>query len=1158
MYVLVIENDPVDQQLINTVLQKTELDMRVSFASSPAELAKNCPYKSYDFIFVSYNLPGTNGVDYIKFLRKKGCTSAIVLITQNDNLFIAEDAIEAGANNYITKELLHPFVLRSLVRSSVNINKSEQKILALLQRQENIIQSANIGTWEWDLVDDIAFLNDKWFEILGYKRSELEPVNNEKWMSLVHPDDLPHSQKLLVDCFKKNKGFYDNELRLKHKNGDWIWIHDKGKIVEWNADGKAIKMFGTLSNIHERRTQSEKVLQLKELLERTNHAAKIGTWESNFDTNELYLSKNLKDILEISPEENPPLDIAIEMCKEGYHREKMQKSIQQLAKTGKSFSGDYLLITGKGKEIWIRVIGLAEFKNGVCVRIYGSTQDIDQQKRIELQLLNSQRKIKSIISTIPGITYRCKNDVFYTMEFMSDEMERMTGYPVADFIENAKRAFSDIIHPDDIEHVVQKINEGIKNKSIYEFTYRIICLDESIKWVYEKGHGIYNEQHQVEYLEGVILDYTPQKQTEKELAKTQEMLEQSNQAARIGTWEIDINTQLLHLSKVTREIHELPEDEIVYFKDILKFYEDKIYRKKLIEVFYVAIEHENNFDIEVELVTAKENKIWVRIIGIIHLDENNNRRLYGTFQDINNQKRIESELVKAKEIAEQSVAIKNDFLANMSHEIRTPMNAIMGFSDILKQTHLDENQKECVETIGVAANNLLYIINDILDFSKIESGKMKIVNEPFDLKETIQRVEKLLIVRIKEKGLDYCFESSEDLPQYLLGDSVRLSQILVNLIGNAVKFTHKGFIQLSVTVLQQNQDSCTIKFSVKDSGIGMPKDKLDLIFERFTQAESFITRKYGGTGLGLSISKSLIELQGGELQVISEPEKGSEFYFELSFKKTVGYIPQNREDQATQSKSNNEVRILLFEDNLFNQRLAIKSVESFGFSIETALEGESGLKLLKQNTYDLILMDLQMPGLSGYDVTRVIREDLKMDIPIIAMTAHSLVGEKDRCLEAGMNDYLSKPFKQEDLKEKIHQVLQRTHEQIPKGEESTPIKLNDMEPSINVTYLKELSSGDQAFEKELLDLFLNDTAKDIQLIKDSFEQKNITKIREISHKIKPSLQVIGAIFLQQKIDVLKRKIMEEDIYDEVLCEDVLQEFSKCESEINDLLTKDYA
>lgn len=1157
MYILVIENDAVDQQLVNTVLQKTELDMRVSFASSPAELSKNNPCKSYDFIFVSYNLPGTNGVDYIKFLRESGCTCAIVLITQNDNILIAEQAIEAGANNYITKELLHPFVLRSLIRSSVNINKSEQKIRILLQRQENIIQSANIGTWEWDLKKDTAVLNDKWFQILGYNRADLEPINNDKWMQMVHPDDLKKSQELLVRCFKREDDFYDNELRIKNKKGEWIWIHDKGKIVEWDESGNAIKMFGTLSNIHERRIQSEKVLQLNELLERTNHAARIGTWESNFDTKELYLSKITKDILEIPPEENPPLDFGIDMCKEGYHRDSMRKSIELLAKTGKSFSGDYLLITAKGKEIWIRVIGLAEFKNGICVRIYGSTQDIDGHKRIEIQLLNSQRKIKSIISTIPGITYRCKNDASYTVEFMSDEMERMTGYPVADFIENAKRAFSDIIHPDDIEHVVQKINEGIKNKSIYEFTYRIICLDESIKWVYEKGHGIYNEQHQVEYLEGVILDYTPQKQTEKELAKTQEMLEQSNQAARIGTWEIDIPTHLLHLSKVTREIHELPEDEILYFEDILKFYEDKIYRKKLIEVFYAAIEHGDNFDTEVELVTAEGHKIWVRIIGLVQVNENHQKRLYGTFQDIDNQKRIEEELVKAKEIAEQSVAIKNDFLANMSHEIRTPMNAIMGFSDILKQTHLDENQKECVETIGVAANNLLYIINDILDFSKIESGKMKIVNEPFDLKETVQRVEKLLIVRIKEKGLDYRFESSEGLPQYLLGDSVRLSQILVNLIGNAVKFTHKGFIQFSVMLLQQDQDSCTIKFSIKDSGIGMSKDKLDYIFERFTQAESFITRKYGGTGLGLSISKSLIELQGGQLQVISEPEQGSEFYFELSFKKSDKIQSKTQETQITNVKANKEVKILLFEDNLFNQRLAIKSVESFGFSIDAAIDGEKGLALLKQNTYDLILMDLQMPGMSGYDVTRVIREDLKMNIPIIAMTAHSLVGEKDRCLEAGMNDYLSKPFKQDDLKEKINEVLQRTNEHTLK-EESATIKPNNMEPAINVSYLKELSNGDKSFEKELLDLFLNDTAKDMRLIKESFEQKNINKIREISHKIKPSLQVIGAAFLQQKIDLLKRKIMEDEVYDEILCQDVLDEFNKCESEINDLLTKDYA
>jgi signal transduction histidine kinase/CheY-like chemotaxis protein len=388
------------------------------------------------------------------------------------------------------------------------------------------------------------------------------------------------------------------------------------------------------------------------------------------------------------------------------------------------------------------------------------------------------------------------------------------------------------------------------------------------------------------------------------------------------------------------------------------------------------------------------------------------------------------ELVSAKDEAIQSAQIKQQFLANMSHEIRTPMNAIVGITNLLLNTELDKEQKEYLHHIDLSSNNLLVILNDILDFAKIESGKVNFENARFNLNDTLDNISKMFEAKIKEKNLSFTIEKGPDIPAFLIGDQVRLSQILTNLVGNSVKFTLEGNISIQVQKKKELPSNFfEILFIVSDTGIGIATDRKSYIFESFTQASNDTTRKFGGTGLGLTISKQLVELQNGKIWFDSEENKGTTFYFYIPFEKAN---PPSLEE--LQLKSNiganyfqksilEDTIILIAEDNALNLFLTKTLLTKQRFShIMTAGNGQEVIDILKNNDIDIILMDLHMPVMDGFEATRFIRNNFsgkKQKLPIIALTAAAIASEQEKCLEAGMSDYLPKPFKPNELFEKI-------------------------------------------------------------------------------------------------------------------------------------------
>jgi PAS domain S-box-containing protein len=394
--------------------------------------------------------------------------------------------------------------------------------------------------------------------------------------------------------------------------------------------------------------------------------------------------------------------------------------------------------------------------------------------------------------------------------------------------------------------------------------------------------------------------------------------------------------------------------------------------------------------------------------------------LVGISWDVTSNKIYEAELKKAKVLAEEGTKTKSQFLANMSHEIRTPLNGIIGMAQILNETRLTKKQKEIVNILSTSGENLLVLINDILDFSKIEAGKINFINKDFRLDKPVKEIYDILSRRAEEKGLLLYVNIDKNIPAYVNGDEYRFKQVVLNLVNNAIKFTEKGHVKISVENIGIKEGLHTIKVSVEDTGIGIPEAKKKELFKSFSQLDPSSTKQYEGTGLGLAISKLLTNMMKGEIGVESKPGRGSTFWFTAGFKE--GTPPQNikKDLVVAQSKKlkSKTIRVLVVEDNLINQKISSFSLKKAGMEVTLANNGQEAVELFKKQSFDVILMDIQMPVMDGYEATREIRKiekSLNTYTPIIALTANAMQGDAEKCIAAGMDNYLSKPFKIDKL-----------------------------------------------------------------------------------------------------------------------------------------------
>ncbi|SEJ55444.1 PAS domain S-box-containing protein [Cyclobacterium xiamenense] len=554
---------------------------------------------------------------------------------------------------------------------------------------------------------------------------------------------------------------------------------------------------------------------------------------------------------------------------------------------------------------------------------------------------------------------------------------------------------------------------------------------------------------------------------------------------------------------------------------------------------------------EVEIKNKKGEPKWWFVSWAPNY--NDQEQLIGSIAvhlDITEQKQLEQELAKAKSFAEAAAKAKELFLANMSHEIRTPLNVIIGMIRQLRAENLGPKQHGYVLQAQTSAKHLLTILNNILDVAKIESGDLEIIQSEFSPAAMAQNVYSILYSQAKDKCLDFSLQVSPQIRPVLVGDEVRLRQVLINLLGNAIKFTEKGNIQLRVHVLQETDSSQTLQFETADTGIGMSEEFIQKIFDKFSQEQNTSNRRFEGTGLGMAISHDLVRLMGSELQVESRKNEGTKFSFVLTL--PIG-DPSKLVSQSKETKPGTFLgrKALLVEDNEMNRFIAMQSLDFMGFQTTEAENGKKAIEHIKNKTFDLILMDIQMPVMDGVEATAYIRRQLNVTTPILALTANAFRHDIDLYLHTGMNDFITKPYDEQDFFRKIEQVLRKPTtpetesepDQTDSGNDDAPAKTST-QPLFDLSQLEEISRGSEQFIQKMCELFVSLADEITGEMQQALDQRDWPRIQKAAHKIKPSLDQFG-------VDSIKNTVR--DVEDYVMRRDNEEEFKDMVRQIIDTL-----
>lgn len=658
---------------------------------------------------------------------------------------------------------------------------------------------------------------------------------------------------------------------------------------------------------------------------------------------------------------------------------------------------------------------------------------------------DDQKKIKSLEAELA--TYKNNDSLHDNFEYFFNQttdlvcIANLDGFYIkvnAAFIKNlgysehelTSRPFVEFVHPDDLTRTLEEL-EGLKQGS-NSFKFGNRYVKKNGESIYLQWIATINQTTRIVF--GIARDVTEIYKTQEKLALSEKLLNESQKMAKIGSWNFDLLTQELHWSDEMYNIFEIEKDSnsLLYKRFLERLSTDVVYYITFLT--NQAIKDKKPYEIEQFITLPDGTEKWILAIGEPILNEEGKvLKLRGNARDITAQKERDS-AIKDKELAELANQAKSDFLTNVSHEIRTPLNGIIGFSDLLLKTELDINQQVYMSTINESANLLLDIITDILDFSKIESGKFEMQRETVELKALAYQIVDLFKSHSVNKQIELKVDLGDNIPEYIFADSVRLKQVLINLIGNAIKFTHYGEVILKIEEIKKVKNIYSaIRFSVIDTGIGIKKENLAKIFHAFVQEDLSTNKRFGGTGLGLSISNKILEKNKSKIQVISKLGEGSNFYFNVTFKISDAPEPENSKNIITVTQQKDEahkfskpLKVLIVEDNKINMLLCKKMVQII-LPNSTLFEAENGqiaLEILEKTPIELILLDIQMPVKNGYETTIEIRNNNKLKkIPIIAITAGNMESEKEKCFECGMDDYISKPYNLAKLQTVINKYI---------------------------------------------------------------------------------------------------------------------------------------
>jgi len=789
--------------------------------------------------------------------------------------------------------------------------------------------------------------------------------------------------------------------------------------------------------------------------------------------------------------------------------------INRVLSIGERQSGiEYRIRHIDGTWLWNSSSAVPFFdESGTTKGFYGVAHDITQRKQAEDALEMKSREMDSFFSS--ALDLLCIADIEGHFIRLNPEWEKSLGYSIREL---EGQLFLNFVHPADTEKTLAAISELEANLTVINFENRYRAKDGTYRWIEWRSqlHG--------NMIYAAARDITERKANEEQLRVLSDRLLLAAQAGRVGIWDYDVVNNQLSWDEQMYTLYGIHPE---MFSGVYEAWENGLHPDDIQRgdaEIQMALSGEKEFNTEFRVVWPDGTIRNIRALALVRRDEQGNPlHMVGTNWDITDSKKAIEQLETAKhesdilrEKAEVANKAKSEFLASMSHEIRTPMNGVISMSGLLMETGLNDQQRRYAQIIQTSGEALLSLLNDILDYSKIEAYKIDLEILDFNLGQTVHDAIELMRMRAEEKGLNIIYHENQGIPHFLRGDPGRIRQILLNLVGNAIKFTARGTITIQLAIDEEIPDWVRLKFNVTDTGIGIPKEQQDRIFYPFTQADSSVTRKYGGTGLGLTISRQLAELMGGTIGVESASGKGSTFWFTVLLEKQSeeriqkflkAAEPVKIKTDSTIKKSN--VRILVAEDNFTNQVIATEMIKKLGYaSIDIASNGLEAITALKQLKYDIVLMDCHMPVMDGFDATRQIRHSADIQnphIPIIALTALAMKGDKDLVIEAGMDDYLSKPVSLRELSEIFEKWIDTNNDQ---SAENCKPAVPDSHAGQNAPAVFNMKSamdrmmGDSGFLQVICRTYLEDMPLQLSILEKAISAGNIKGAAAQAHRIK--------------------------------------------------------
>ncbi|WP_413561399.1 PAS domain-containing protein [Bdellovibrio sp. HCB209] len=902
------------------------------------------------------------------------------------------------------------------IASDITVLKQQQEALTkTVSEQTNELQliSENIPQliWQTDASGKVIFVNNRWKMYTGVG-VEVETSQ------VVHPDDLERTDVTWNEALISQVEFAI-EYRLKSKTGEYRWFFVRG-VPSFDANGHVSKWFGTCTDIHEKK-MAEATIRANELRFKTIvDESPFATVMLALDGRIISANKSWQDLWSISDVDLPQILFEYSIYKDPMVKDLQLRDLVKQAYKGESVVSppihyDPPTYGYPGRSRWVEVY-FRPLKNqsGQVSELIVMFNDLTLSKEAEIVIRSKQVELESILDNSNAVIYI--KDLEGRLTFVNRSYEQMAGRPKLELI--GKDDYE--VWPKEYADRFRAYDEKVLRDLVAVSEEELAPHEDGVHTYISQKFPLYDKQGIPYALCGVSTDITALKDADQAKARAviatqgrdqlQKMLEETPIA--MAMVDRDMN-YIAHSHSWLRE-HKIEIQNIIgksHFEILPQFTDDR--RESHIKCL-AGETQSNSEDIYVDATGTKNYISWAmhpwydlqgEIGGIVIVTSQIN------------------ELVKAREEALSATKLKSEFLANMSHEIRTPINGVIGMTGLLLDTHLDEEQRDYVDTVKRSGEALLTVINDILDFSKIEAGKLDFEFMDFCVIDSIEDVRKTLDLSAKKKKIDLQVEYAQTLP-LVKGDAGRVKQVLINLVSNAIKFTKEGVVTLRATLLSASEERCRLRFEVQDTGIGMSEQDLKKLFRAFSQADASTHRRFGGTGLGLSICKSLVEKMGGTIGVLSELGQGSTFWFEVEMPRAHKKESDQVDSTTLLKPRTKRGRILIAEDNPVNQVITSKMVQKLGYHADVVANGKEVLETLSSIPYDLILMDCQMPEMDGYEATHIIRTAKNIsnpNIPILAMTANAMAGDAEKCLDVGMNDYITKPV---DIK-KLSVILEK-------------------------------------------------------------------------------------------------------------------------------------